>query len=94
MSRASTLRARASAVDGVEGGDADFLDFAVDVLPLAGGFVEGNFLNEEIFGAFFDRSADAGELAGEVGKIHTATIVENPRCFAPPPAKMGEKLRE
>jgi hypothetical protein len=53
-------------VDGVEGCGADFFDFAVDVFALAGGFVEGDFLYEEVFGALFKGAAYAGEVGGGV----------------------------
>jgi len=50
-------------VDRVERGQVDLLDFGVDVLAFAGGFVEGDLLNEEVFGAVLDGSADSGEVA-------------------------------
>jgi hypothetical protein len=57
-------------VDGFESGEADLLDLGVDVFAFADGFVEGEFLDEEIFGAVFEGAADAGEMMGEVGEGH------------------------
>jgi hypothetical protein len=57
-------------VDGVECGEVDLLDFAVDVLALAGWFVEGDFGDGEVLRALLDDAADAGEVVGEVGEVH------------------------
>ena len=56
------------AVHGIEGGEADLLDFAIDVFSFAAGFVERNFLHEEIFCALLDDTADTGKLWGKVRK--------------------------
>lgn len=57
-------------VDCVEGCGADLFDFAIDVFALAGGFIEGDFLDEEVFGALFEGAADTGELRGGVWEVH------------------------
>src|SRR6202008_4789779 len=52
-----------------------------DVLAFAGRFVDGDFLNEEVFRSLLDDSADAGEVAGEVGELHAAMIGDDSLLF-------------
>jgi len=47
---------------------ANLLDLAKDVFAIAAGFVERDFLHEEIFIALLDDTADTGELWGKVWK--------------------------
>ena len=49
---------------------AGLLDLAVDVLALAGGLVERDLLDEEVFGTVLDVAADAGEVRGEIRQLH------------------------
>ena len=74
MSAGGDVEGVGDAVDGFEGGEADLLDLDVDVLALAGRFVEGDFLDEEIFGPLLDGAGDAGEVGGEVGEVHLGRL--------------------
>tara|TARA_R110000868_G_scaffold226872_1_gene479512 strand:- start:631 stop:1296 length:666 start_codon:yes stop_codon:yes gene_type:complete len=50
----------------LECGHASFFDVHVDVLAVTCGLVEGEFLDEEVFGAVFDGATDAWGFTGEV----------------------------
>ncbi len=56
------------AADDIGGGAAFLLQEEVEMLALAAGFVEGDFLDEEITGAELDPAAGAGGVGGEVGE--------------------------
>ena len=56
-------------IHGLEGADADFLDFAINVLAGSGWLVEGKLLDEEILGALLGDASDAGNVAGGVGEF-------------------------
>lgn len=54
------------AADEVAGGESAFFGEEVEVFAGAGGFVEGLFFDEEVFGALLDGAADAGEVFREI----------------------------
>ena len=74
MSRVEIFSRRRDAIDGVEGCETRFLDLAKDVFAFAGGLIEGNFLDEEIFVPLLDGPADAGEVMREIGKRHMGCL--------------------
>ena len=62
---AGHTQGRGQAMNGWEGGHAFFFDLEEDVGTLAGEFVGGDFLDDEILGAFFDDTGDTGDVGGD-----------------------------
>ena len=50
----------------LDGAQAAFFDVEVDVVARAGGFVEGDLVDQEVLVVLLDDAADAGDVAGQV----------------------------
>ena len=53
----------------VERRQPGFLNLAINMLAVAGGLIEWNFLDEKVFRPLFDRAADTGKIAREIRKL-------------------------
>lgn len=62
-------------VEEFDGADACLLDRQVDVFAVAGGWVEGDFFDDEVFGALLERAAGGWEVGGEVSSWDDVRVV-------------------
>jgi hypothetical protein len=78
------------AFDGVGGGAAAFLDLQEEVLALAGGLVEREFLDDEVLGALLDRAPDARQVGREQRRVEGGVVGGGARVNLP--ARRGRRV--